>query len=104
MPYEDFVDHFWNLVPQLLSQPDLDDKALSKAIVAKGKLEGFQAGHTKVRVHYIQCIEKGVYTQSCVYQYLQRLIETLLWSFSTSIIDKTGALGTMMQCNAISWV
>lgn len=48
MPYEDFVDHFWNLVPELLSQPDLDDRALSKGIVAKGDLEGYQAGNTKV--------------------------------------------------------
>ena len=51
MPFEDFVDHFWNLVPELLAQPDLDDKALSKAIVAKGNLQGYQAGTTKVRLH-----------------------------------------------------
>ena len=51
MPFEDFVDHFWNLVPELLAQPDLDDKALSKAIVAKGNLQGYQAGTTKVRIY-----------------------------------------------------
>lgn len=46
--YEDFVDHFWNLVPELLSNPDLDDKALSKAVLKKASLQGYQCGHTKV--------------------------------------------------------
>ena len=46
--YEDFVDHFWNLVPELLSNPDLDDKALSKAVLKKASLQGYQCGHSKV--------------------------------------------------------
>ena len=49
--YEDFVDHFWNLVPELLSNPDLDDKALSKAVLKKANLQGYQCGHSKVRAH-----------------------------------------------------
>lgn len=48
--YEDFVDHFWNLVPELLSNPDLDDKALSKAVLKKANLQGYQCGHTKVSI------------------------------------------------------
>lgn len=47
-PYEDFVDHFWNLVPELLSQPDLDDEALSRAVLQKASLQGYQCGKTKV--------------------------------------------------------
>lgn len=50
-PYEDFVDHFWNLVPELLSRPDLDDVALSKAVLQKAALQGYQCGKTKVRAH-----------------------------------------------------
>jgi myosin V len=49
MPYEDFVDHFWNLVPQLLNT-DADDSTLSKAIASKAKLKGHQFGKTKVRM------------------------------------------------------
>ena len=49
MPYEDFVDHFWNLVPHLLARSDLDDAAIAKAIVDQAHLEGYQAGKTKVR-------------------------------------------------------
>lgn len=48
IPFIDFVDHFWNLVPELLSRADLDDAALSKAIVAKAGLKQHQAGSTKV--------------------------------------------------------
>ncbi|KAK9809830.1 hypothetical protein WJX72_000004 [[Myrmecia] bisecta] len=48
IPYEDFVDHFWNLVPELLSRPDLDDAAVSKAIVQKAGLKGYQCGQTKL--------------------------------------------------------
>lgn len=47
-PFEDFVDHFWNLVPELLSRDDLDDAALAKAACQKAKLQGFQIGKTKV--------------------------------------------------------
>ncbi|KAL0034959.1 hypothetical protein WJX79_002631 [Trebouxia sp. C0005] len=47
--YEDFVDHFWNLVPELLTADhDLDDKALSKAVLKKANLQGYQCGETKV--------------------------------------------------------
>ena len=49
LPFEDFVDHFWNLVPELLARPDLDDGALAKAIAAKAHLTGYQAGKTKAR-------------------------------------------------------
>lgn len=59
MPFLDFVDHFWNLVPELLSRPDLDDAALARAIAKKAALEGCQIGHTKVgklsRVNCIAC-------------------------------------------------
>lgn len=48
IPFIDFVDHFWNLVPELLSRADLDDAALSKAIVAKAGLKQHQAGSSKV--------------------------------------------------------
>ena len=55
-PYEDFVDHFWNLVPELLSNPDLDDKALSKAVLKKANLQGYQCGHTKVSNSCCHCM------------------------------------------------
>ncbi|KAK9844720.1 hypothetical protein WJX74_005896 [Apatococcus lobatus] len=48
IPFIDFVDHFWNLVPELLSRADLDDGALSKAIVSKAGLTQHQAGSTKM--------------------------------------------------------
>jgi myosin V len=48
MPYEDFVDHFWNLVPELLNS-DADDATLSRAIAAKARLKGHQLGKTKVQ-------------------------------------------------------
>ncbi len=48
-PFEDFVDHFWNLVPELLSRDDLDDAALARAACQKAKLQGFQIGNTKAR-------------------------------------------------------
>ncbi|KAK9836002.1 hypothetical protein WJX81_005192 [Elliptochloris bilobata] len=48
LPFEDFVDHFWNLVPELLTRPDLDDAALAKAISAKAHLTGYQAGKSKI--------------------------------------------------------
>ena len=54
MPFLDFVDHFWNLVPHLLSQPELDDAALARAIAKKAGLTGYQAGHTKVRGCLVQ--------------------------------------------------
>ena len=47
-PFEDFVDHFWNLVPELLARDDLDDAALAKAACQKAKLQGFQIGRSKV--------------------------------------------------------
>ncbi|CAL8460835.1 g366 [Coccomyxa elongata] len=47
-PFEDFVDHFWNLVPELLSRDDLDDAALARAACQKAKLQGFQIGKTKI--------------------------------------------------------
>ena len=50
--YEDFIDHFWNLVPELLTADhDLTDKALSQAVLAKANLQGYQCGKTKVGVH-----------------------------------------------------
>lgn len=47
-PFEDFVDHFWNLVPELLARDDLDDAALARAACQKARLQGFQIGRTKV--------------------------------------------------------
>ena len=49
LPFEDFVDHFWNLVPELLARPELDDAALARAIAAKAHLTGYQAGKSKAR-------------------------------------------------------
>ena len=49
LPFEDFVDHFWNLVPELLSRPELDDAALARGIAAKAHLTGYQAGKSKAR-------------------------------------------------------
>ena len=57
-PYPDFVDHFWNLVPELLSNEQLDDMALSKAVLKKANLQGYQCGLNKVAMHrrpYIGC-------------------------------------------------
>ena len=48
LPFEDFVDHFWNLVPDLLARPDLDDAALARGIAARAGLQGYQIGRTKV--------------------------------------------------------
>ena len=54
--YEDFVDHFWNLVPELLTADhDLDDKALSKAVLKKANLQGYQCGETKVPFPCLSC-------------------------------------------------
>ena len=50
LPFEDFVDHFWNLVPDLLAKPDLDDAALARGIAARAGLQGHQIGRTKVRI------------------------------------------------------
>ena len=50
-PYPDFVDHFWNLVPELLSNEQLDDMALSKAVLKKANLQGYQCGLNKVACH-----------------------------------------------------
>lgn len=47
MPYEDFVDHFWNLGSHLLARSDLTDAEIAKAIAKQANLEGFQAGKTK---------------------------------------------------------
>ena len=55
--YEDFVDHFWNLVPELLTADhDLDDKALSEAVLKKANLQGYQCGETKVSIPlFVMC-------------------------------------------------
>ena len=37
-PYPDFVDHFWNLAPQLLST-DMDDDGIAEAILRKTGLK-----------------------------------------------------------------
>ncbi len=55
--YEDFVDHFWNLVPELLTaDQDLTDKALSQAVLKKANLQGYQCGKTKVTVQTDICM------------------------------------------------
>ena len=48
MLHEDFVDHFWNLAPQLLARTDLDDAAIGRAIADQCHLQGYQSGKTKV--------------------------------------------------------
>lgn len=50
-PFPDFIDHFWNLVPELLSNEQLDDIALSKAVLKKANLQGYQCGLNKVACH-----------------------------------------------------
>ncbi len=42
------MDHFWPLAPDLL-KTDSDDREISKAILAKGGISGYQLGTTKVR-------------------------------------------------------
>ena len=37
-PYPDFVDHFWNLAPHLLST-DMDDEGIAEAILQKTGLK-----------------------------------------------------------------
>ncbi|GFR45863.1 hypothetical protein Agub_g7314 [Astrephomene gubernaculifera] len=46
-PYDEFVDHFWPLAPDLLKTVG-DDKEIAKAILAKAGVSGFQLGLTKV--------------------------------------------------------
>ncbi|GLI63183.1 hypothetical protein VaNZ11_005953 [Volvox africanus] len=46
-PYDEFVDHFWPLAPDLL-KTDVDDKEVTKAILAKAGVTGYQLGLTKV--------------------------------------------------------
>ncbi|EFJ44389.1 type XI myosin heavy chain MyoA [Volvox carteri f. nagariensis] len=46
-PYDEFVDHFWQLAPDLL-KTDVDDKEVTKAILAKAGVTGYQLGLTKV--------------------------------------------------------
>jgi len=44
--YEEFVDHFWNLAPELLNLTD--DREIVKKLLAKIDLQGYQLGQTKV--------------------------------------------------------
>lgn len=37
--YMDFVDHFWPLGPELLAQEELDDHAISAALLERTALE-----------------------------------------------------------------
>ncbi|KAG2451764.1 hypothetical protein HYH02_003543 [Chlamydomonas schloesseri] len=46
-PYGEFVDHFWQLAPDLL-KTEADDKAITKAILAKTNVGGYQLGLSKV--------------------------------------------------------
>lgn len=46
-PYPDFVDHFWMLAPDLIKS-DLDDREVSRRIITKAGISGFQLGETKV--------------------------------------------------------
>lgn len=46
VPYEDFMDRFWNLKPELYQ--DGQEHAFAKAVVRAAALEGFQLGKTKV--------------------------------------------------------
>lgn len=55
-PYPDFIDHFWNLVPELLSNEQLDDMALSKAVLKKANLQGYQCGLNKVPCHALDAL------------------------------------------------
>ncbi len=66
IPFIDFVDHFWNLVPELLSRADLDDGGLARAIVAKAKLTQHQAGTTKVHAWAISVVLSCLRMKSCV--------------------------------------
>ncbi len=47
IPYEDFVDHFWNLATDMLQ---LDDVGLTKGVLQRVLgAEGYQLGKSKVR-------------------------------------------------------
>lgn len=71
-PYPDFVDHFWNLVPELLSNEQLDDMALSKAVLKKANLQGYQCGENKVS---FSCTRSFL----CMHAYMANLYCLLLW-------------------------
>lgn len=45
--YEDFVEHFWHLAPDLLKL-DLEDPGIARRIIEKHLTDGFQYGRTKV--------------------------------------------------------
>ena len=60
-PFEDFVDHFWNLVPELLARDDLDDADLARAACQKARLQGFQIGRTKVPTLQLICPTSSVH-------------------------------------------
>eukprot|EP00798_Chlamydomonas_sp_ICE-L_P002990 gene2990-12998_t len=47
-PYADFVDHFWQLAPDLLRQDNLDDRDITTKIITKADINGYQLGETKV--------------------------------------------------------
>jgi hypothetical protein len=46
-PFSDFVDHFWTLAPTLIHS-DLDDREISRKILDKAGITGYQIGETKV--------------------------------------------------------
>ena len=58
---QDFVDHFWSLVPTLLAPPDMDDASISRAIAQKADLQGYQAGKTKACTLLSDCLQIRVW-------------------------------------------
>eukprot|EP01025_Chloroclados_australasicus_P055566 TRINITY_DN6759_c0_g1_i2.p1 TRINITY_DN6759_c0_g1~~TRINITY_DN6759_c0_g1_i2.p1 ORF type:complete len:1608 (-),score=236.01 TRINITY_DN6759_c0_g1_i2:671-5494(-) len=46
-PYEDFVDRFWVLAPELVSRHQ-DDKVIATKLLDKASIEGYQLGLTKI--------------------------------------------------------
>ncbi len=98
-PYPDFVDHFWPLAPDLLRDPNYDDKAMAKAIVKRAGIpaQGYQFGltkasacmnhmhrHTGVRFPGLATDARCVvyWGMICVCRYSSRLEAWLSWTSS----------------------
>eukprot|EP00197_Chlamydomonas_leiostraca_P009765 CAMPEP_0202867474 /NCGR_PEP_ID=MMETSP1391-20130828/9454_1 /ASSEMBLY_ACC=CAM_ASM_000867 /TAXON_ID=1034604 /ORGANISM="Chlamydomonas leiostraca, Strain SAG 11-49" /LENGTH=1634 /DNA_ID=CAMNT_0049547521 /DNA_START=190 /DNA_END=5094 /DNA_ORIENTATION=- len=47
-PYPDFVDHFWMLAPSLMRDASMDDRDISRHILERSGVTGYQLGTTKV--------------------------------------------------------
>ncbi len=96
-PFEDFVDHFWNLVPELLARDDLDDADLARAACQKARLQGFQIGKTKV-CHLLTYPALPIRKLLC---YLRCTVQSMTGSYRPicKIYAETSAGIACMACN-----